>query len=71
LTAGRSSRVDVDEQTRNMHWSSAGRIFKVAPHLRGRRIDELTVDDVAALIAALADAGYKRETIRKTRTALA
>jgi integrase len=66
----RASRVDVDEQTRNMHRSSVGRIFKVAPHLRGRRVDELTVDDVAVLIAGLAEAGYKRETIRKTRTVL-
>jgi integrase len=66
----RASRVDVDKQTQNMHRSSAGRIFKVAPHLRGRRVDELTVDDVAALVAKLAEAGYKRETIRKTRTAL-
>jgi integrase len=66
----RASRVDVDEQTQNMHRSSAGRIFKVAPHLRRRRVDELTVDHVAALVAALTEAGYKRETIRKTRTAL-
>jgi integrase len=69
--AWRSSRVDVDEQTRNMHRSAAGRVFKTAPQLQGRRVDELTVDDVSALIAALSDAGYKRETIRKTRTALA
>jgi integrase len=69
--AWRASRVDVDEQTRNMHRSSASRIFKVAPHLRTRRVDELTVDDVAALVAALTEAGYKRETLRKTRTALA
>ena len=67
----RESRIDVDEQTGNMHRSAFGRIFKVAPHLRSRRVDELTVDDVTALVAALADAGYKRETIRKTRTALA
>ena len=67
----RASRVDVDEQTQNMHRSSVGRIFKVAPHLRNRRIDELTVDDVAVLIAGLVNAGYKRETIRKTRTVLA
>jgi integrase len=70
LDTWRRSRVDVDEQTRNMHRSSAGRILKVAPHLRARRLDELTVDDVAALVAALTTT-YKRETIRKTRTALA
>jgi integrase len=69
--AWRASRIDVDQQTANMHRSSVGRIFKVAPHLRSRRIDELGVDDVAALVAGLAEAGYKRETIRKTRTALA
>jgi hypothetical protein len=71
LRAWRSSRVDVDEQTRNMHRSSAGRILRSIPQLRGRRVDELTVDNVAALVAALAAAGYKRETIRKTLTALA
>jgi hypothetical protein len=60
----------VDDVPANMHRSSAGRIFKAAPHLRGRRVDELTVDDVAALLAALTTT-YKRETIRKTRTALA
>jgi integrase len=69
--AWRASRVDVDRQTANMHRSAFGRIFKHAPELRGRRIDELTVNDVAALVAALAAKPYKRETIRKTRTALA
>jgi integrase len=53
-----------------MHRASVIRVFKVAPHLRGRRVDELGVDDVAALVAGLSDAGYKRETLRKTRTAL-
>jgi integrase len=67
----RASRVDVVEQTGNMHVSSIGRIWKVAPELRTRRVDELTVADVTALIAALAASGYKRETIKKTRHALA
>jgi integrase len=67
----RESRVDVVEQTGNMHRSAFGRIFKTTPSLRGRRIDGLTVEDVAALVAALVEAGYKRETIRKTRTAFA
>jgi integrase len=67
----RVSRVDVVEQTGNMHRSAFARIFKVAPELARRRVDEVTVDDVAALVAALAAAGYKRETLRKTRTALA
>lgn len=67
----RASRVDVVEQTGNMHRSAFARIFKVAPDLARRRVDELTVDDVGALVAGLAEAGYKRETLRKTRTALA
>jgi integrase len=33
-------------------------------------VDQITGVDVADLVAALAEAGYKRETIRKTRTAL-
>ncbi len=67
----RESRIDVDEQTGNMHRSGFVRVFKVAPGLRGRRVDEITVDDVTALVAALAANPYKRETIRKTRTVLA
>lgn len=51
--AWRASRVDVGEQTANMHRSSIGRIFKIAPHLRTRRIAELEVDDVTALIVGL------------------
>jgi hypothetical protein len=61
----RASRVDVEEQTSNMHRSAFLRVFKVLPDLRERRIDEITVDDVTALVAALATARYKRETIRK------
>lgn len=67
----RESRVDVEEQTRRMHRSDLARIFKVAPALRTKRIDELDVDDVAAIVAALTEAGYKRETISKSRDALA
>jgi integrase len=67
----RQSRIDVVEQTGNMHRSAFVRIFKVAPQLRRRRVDEVTVDDVTALVAALAAVPYKRETIRKTRTVLA
>jgi integrase len=67
----RESRIDVDEQTQKMHRSAFGRVFKVQPALCDRRVDEITVDDSTALIAALAAAGYKRETIRKTKTALA
>jgi integrase len=65
------SRVDVPEQTRAMHRSAFGRIFKQRPKLRSKRVDEITVQDVADLIAALHAAGYKRETLRKTRTVLA
>jgi integrase len=67
----RDSRVDVVEQTANMHRSAFVRIFKVKPDLRGRRVDDVTRVDVADLIAELAARGYKRETVRKTRTALA
>jgi hypothetical protein len=67
----RDSRIDVEQQTANMHRSAFVRIFKVSPELRMKRVDEITVDDSAALVAALVAAGYKRETIRKTRTALA
>jgi integrase len=69
--AWRASRIDVEEQTRKMHRSDLARIFKVAPTLRGKRVDAITVDDVTALVAALSDAGYKRDTISKSRDALA
>src|SRR5262245_5570336 len=55
LVAWRESRVDVDEQTSNMHRSSAGRILKHAPHLAGRSIDKITSEDVAALVAKMAE----------------
>jgi integrase len=69
--AWRVSRVDVAEQTAHMHRSAFQRIFRTAPEFAARRLDELTTDDVARLVAALAAVPYKRETIRKTRTALA
>jgi hypothetical protein len=72
----KGSRVDVEQQTQNMHRSAWGRIFKAAPELRSRRVDEVTADDVAELIAALARPrngrkSYRRETIKKSRDALA
>jgi len=67
----RESRIDVDEQTAKMHRSAVVRIAKVAPHLSLRRLDEITVGDATELVAVLAAHPYKRETIRKTRTALA
>ena len=69
--AWRQSRVEVAEQTQNMHRSAFERIFTVRPKLRSRRVDELTAADVADLVAALHAHPYRRETIRKTRTALA
>jgi integrase len=69
--AWRASRLDVVEQTGNMHRSAVARIFKVAPALRAKRIDQLSVDDVTELVAALHAKPYKRETIKKTRDALA
>ena len=35
-------------------------------HLGERRVDELSVDDVNQMAVALAEAGKKRETIRKS-----
>jgi integrase len=74
----RESRIDVEAGTGNMYRSALGRVFEVAPDLRGRRIDRLTVDDVVGLVAALVaarkpdgTARYKRETIRKTKNTLA
>jgi integrase len=67
----RASRIDVVEGTQNMHRSAFGRIFKVSPHLRRRRIDALTVDDVIELVAVLVANPYKRGTIKKSTGALA
>jgi integrase len=67
----RASRVDVVDQTQNTHRSAFVRVFKISPKLRTRRIDAISVQDVQDLITALHAAGYRRETLRKTRTALA
>jgi hypothetical protein len=40
--AWRASRVDVAEQTQNMHRSSFERTFKARPKLRSCRVDELS-----------------------------
>ena len=48
-----------------MHRSAFARIWKVCPHLRGRRIDKLTHEDVAELVAKLHQAGYRRESIKQ------
>jgi integrase len=64
----RDSRRDVTESTQVLHRVSLGRVL---PILGTRKVDELTGPDVADLIAKLVDAGYKRETISKSVTALA
>jgi integrase len=59
----RESRVDVSDGTRVLHRVALGRVL---PLLGERRIDELTADDVNAMISELAKTGRKRETIRKS-----
>jgi integrase len=59
----RATRVDVTEPTRVLHRVALARAL---PLLGQRRIDELTVADLNALVAELATAGKARETIRKT-----
>jgi integrase len=63
----RASRIDVVEGTQNVHRSAFNRITKVAPKLLKRRLDEVAVDDLNALVAA----GYRRGTIKKTTGTLA
>jgi integrase len=62
----RASRVDVSAATATYQLSAIRR----AKSLLDNRIDELTADDVAALVGELAGAGKSRETIRKTVTVL-
>ena len=64
----RASRVDVAEGTATLHRVALARVL---PVLGKSRVDEITPADVAALVGTLAAAGYKRETIRKSTTALA
>lgn len=59
----RAARVDVTESTRVLHRVALGRVL---PILGNRRVDELTIDDVNALVVELTQAGRKRETIRKS-----
>jgi integrase len=67
--AWRASRVDVVEGTRTLHQVALDRVL--ATGLRGKRLEEITVDDVVELVAELVAAGYKRETIKKSRDYLA
>jgi integrase len=59
----RAARVDVSDATQVVHRVALGRVM---PILGDRLLDELTVEDVNALVVALADSGRKRETIRKS-----
>jgi integrase len=65
--AWQASRVDVSVATTTYQRSAIRR----AKPLLGRRVDELTAADVAALVGELAAAGKSRETIRKTVTVIA
>ena len=59
----KASRVDVTESTRVLHRVALNR---VTPLLGDRPVDEITTADVNELVAALAEKGKKRETIRKS-----
>jgi integrase len=59
----RAARVDVSDATRVLHRVALGRVL---PVLGDRHLDDLTVDDVNALVVDLAQAGRRRETIRKS-----
>jgi integrase len=64
--AWQASRVDVSPATATYQRSAIRR----AKTLLGRRVDEITPADVAAVVGELAAAGRSRETIRKTVTVL-
>jgi integrase len=64
----RASRLDVVDGTAVGHRVQLSRVL---PLLGARRVDEITPADVADMVAALHAAGRKRETIRKSVTALA
>jgi integrase len=63
-----ASRVDVASSTAVVHRVALSRAL---PLIGARRIDDLTAQDVADLVAALHAKGKKRETIRKTVNAVA
>jgi len=62
-----ASRVDVSPATATYQRSA---IRRARPLLR-RRVDEVGPDDIAAVVASLAEEGKSRETIRKSVTVLA
>ncbi len=59
----RASRVDVSEPTRVLHRVALDRVL---PVLGTRPVKEITTADVSDLVTALAAAGKRRETIRKS-----
>jgi len=63
-----ASRVDVRESTTIQHRTALGRVL---PILGMRTVDSITVDDVQDLVDTLHLDGKARESIRKSRTALA
>src|SRR4051812_556804 len=67
-TRWQASRVDVAEATIVQHRTALNRAL---PVIGARRIDTLLPQDVADLIAGLQGDGKARESIRKTKTALA
>ncbi len=64
----KDSRRDVAEGTRTTYTVNLNRIL---PRLGDRRLDELLVEDVDALVGELHAGGCKRESIRKTLSTLA
>lgn len=62
------SRVDVAENTRIQHRTA---LRKALPVLGTKRVDEITVHDVAGLVARLHGEQAKRESIRKVVNAIA
>src|SRR5262249_35933142 len=64
----RESRVDVRDSTKVQHRVALARAL---PTLGDKRVDEIAPADVGQLVAKLAANGKKRESIRKTTTALA
>jgi integrase len=63
-----ASRIDAAANTRLQHRTAINRALPVLGH---RRLDELGVGDITDLVTTLHEAGRKRETIRKTRDAVA
>jgi integrase len=63
-----ASRKDVREATKVQHRTALGRVL---PLLGSRPVDSITADDVQELVDELNAQGKARESIRKSRTALA